>query len=160
MTVQGSPVRRIVAPTDLPETSLPGLLEAAALARVLGAELIVMTAVPPQRVAREEAQGEDLDRLLEATRLRLVAWFAARLPAAVRRELPVRFLAVVGPPAKAILQVAETEEADLIVLTSRRRPGWDRLVHETVVEEVVRAAPVPVVTVRGERSLAGTAPAA
>lgn len=142
-------ISRIAVLTDLSTESRAAVLEAVTLARAFAADLVVVAALPTDRVGREVAQGQFLDGLLDATRLRLAAWFAAQVPEDLRRGLAPRFVAVVGPPARVLLEVAGAERADLIVLTAQRRSGWARWVRGSVAEEVLRAAPVPVVTVRG-----------
>ncbi|QRV17614.1 universal stress protein [Haloterrigena salifodinae] len=53
-----------------------------------------------------------------------------------------------GVPQEEIVNVAETNAIDLIVMGTHGRSGLDHLVTGSVAEEVVRNAPVPVVTVR------------
>ncbi|SIS00876.1 universal stress protein [Natronorubrum thiooxidans] len=56
-----------------------------------------------------------------------------------------------GVAQEEIVDVAEAEAIDLIVMGTHGRTGLDHLIVGSVAEEVVRNAPVPVVTVR-ERS--------
>ncbi|QFU85035.1 universal stress protein [Natronorubrum aibiense] len=56
-----------------------------------------------------------------------------------------------GVAQEEIVDVAETNAIDMIVMGTHGRTGLDHLVVGSVAEEVVRNAPVPVVTVR-ERS--------
>ncbi|MDQ2052586.1 universal stress protein [Natronolimnohabitans sp. A-GB9] len=53
-----------------------------------------------------------------------------------------------GVPQEEIVDVAEANAMDLIVMGTHGRTGLDHLVVGSVAEEVVRNAPVPVVTVR------------
>ncbi|MEY7849519.1 universal stress protein [Natrarchaeobius sp. A-rgal3] len=53
-----------------------------------------------------------------------------------------------GVPQEEILEAAEVSNADLIVVGTVGRSGLDQLIVGSVAEEVVRNAPVPVVTVR------------
>ncbi|PSQ48576.1 universal stress protein [Halobacteriales archaeon SW_7_65_23] len=52
-----------------------------------------------------------------------------------------------GVPYEAILDYAETEDIDLIVMGTHGRTGLDRYLLGSVTEKVVRTADVPVVTV-------------
>ncbi len=52
-----------------------------------------------------------------------------------------------GHPAEAVLEVARKYGADLIVMGTHGRRGFDRRVMGSVAEEVVRLSPVPVTTV-------------
>ncbi len=55
-----------------------------------------------------------------------------------------------GEPAAAILQAARELDADLIVMATRTR-GIDRLILGSVAAHVIRASPVPVLTIRPKR---------
>ncbi|WP_339106394.1 universal stress protein [Haloterrigena salinisoli] len=55
-----------------------------------------------------------------------------------------------GVPQEQIVDVAETNAIDLIVMGTHGREGLDHLVTGSVAEEVVRNATVPVVTVRAQ----------
>jgi nucleotide-binding universal stress UspA family protein len=53
-----------------------------------------------------------------------------------------------GTPAKVILDFANEEKVDLIVMGTHGRRGLDRVLLGSVTEEVVRVSKVPVMTVR------------
>ncbi|WP_247004914.1 universal stress protein [Halosolutus gelatinilyticus] len=53
-----------------------------------------------------------------------------------------------GVPQEQIVEFAEANQIDMIVVGTSGRTGLDHLVVGSVAEEVVRHAPVPVVTVR------------
>jgi nucleotide-binding universal stress UspA family protein len=57
-----------------------------------------------------------------------------------------------GSPARAILDYAEEEGVDLVVMGTHGRRGLDRLVLGSVTERVLRASPVPVLVVRAGES--------
>jgi nucleotide-binding universal stress UspA family protein len=54
----------------------------------------------------------------------------------------------VGDPADAIIQAAEKEDADLIVMGTHGRTGLTRLLMGSVAEAVVRKAKCPVLTIK------------
>jgi nucleotide-binding universal stress UspA family protein len=58
-------------------------------------------------------------------------------------------IVVEASSAKAILQVARDREADLIVLATHARAGFDRILIGSVADKVVRGADCPVLVVRG-----------
>ena len=68
--------------------------------------------------------------------------------AASARGLDVSTTVSHGVPQEEIVAVAETNSIDLIVMGTHGRSGLDHLVTGSVAEEVVRNAPVPVLTVR------------
>lgn len=55
---------------------------------------------------------------------------------------------VVGRPARAIVEFAEENDADAIVMGSHGREGVSRILLGSVAETVVRRSPVPVTVVR------------
>jgi nucleotide-binding universal stress UspA family protein len=55
---------------------------------------------------------------------------------------------VVGIPYRKIVEVAEEEKSDLIVMTTHGRTGLSHLVMGSVAEKIVRTAPCPVLTIR------------
>jgi nucleotide-binding universal stress UspA family protein len=63
------------------------------------------------------------------------------------RDVAAEFVATVGPPAAAILRLAEERGADLIVVGTRRKRFFERLVEGSVLQEVVRRARCDVLVV-------------
>ena len=55
---------------------------------------------------------------------------------------------VTGEPATAIVRLATSEQADLIVMATHGRSGLSRLLMGSVAEAVVRQAACPVLTLR------------
>ncbi|WP_254764821.1 universal stress protein [Natrinema marinum] len=55
-----------------------------------------------------------------------------------------------GVPQEQIVDVAEANSIDMIVVGTAGRSGLDHLISGSVAEEIVRNAPVPVVTVRDQ----------
>ena len=53
-----------------------------------------------------------------------------------------------GDPASAIIDCAQTEQADLIVMTTHGRSGLSRWVYGSVTEKVLSSAPCPVLALR------------
>jgi len=143
--------RRIGCAVDFSEASRAGLESAAGLAARLGAELFVIHVseeraapgpaallAPPPVSTRVEKHGPELE-----------AWAleAERLGAAAVRSALIR-----GRPAAAIVRFAAEEHLDLLVVAGHGHGGLRRLVVGSVTEEVVRAAPCPVLVVRGPRA--------
>jgi len=60
-------------------------------------------------------------------------------------------MVTLGDPAKGILEIAEKERVDLIVIATHGRTGWPHLVTGSVAEKVVRHASSPVLTIRMPR---------
>ena len=63
--------------------------------------------------------------------------------------LTTRAIVVIGDAATAIVETAEREQVDLIVIATYGKTGWRRLAFGSVTEKVVRLATCPVLTIRG-----------
>jgi nucleotide-binding universal stress UspA family protein len=58
---------------------------------------------------------------------------------------------LVGPPAEKIVEFAQQEGIDLIVMGTRGRLGLDYAIFGSVCRKVVRAAPCPVITINPDK---------
>ena len=76
------------------------------------------------------------------------AMFASARRRAALPDEQVRTLVRPGRPADAILAAAQEVGATLIALSSHGRTGFNRFVLGSVAEEVIRAAPTPVLLIR------------
>lgn len=57
---------------------------------------------------------------------------------------------LVGYPAEEILNIAEDEDADLIIMGTHGRTGIDRILFGSVAEKIVKSSKCPVLTIRPE----------
>jgi nucleotide-binding universal stress UspA family protein len=67
---------------------------------------------------------------------------------AAERGVPVTARLLEGSPSRRIVEYAEEEGCDLVVMGTHGRGGIDRLLLGSVAEGVVRACSVPVLTVK------------
>ena len=124
----------ILVAYDDPTT--PTLGRAADLAEALGATLIVTTvAATGDGEATEEAE-----RLARGRLERARAYLE-------ERGLAADFAPATGPPAKAIVELASERNADLIVVGTRKKGFFDRLVEGSVNQDVLRRAGCDVLVV-------------
>ena len=65
-----------------------------------------------------------------------------------RARVDARGVVVVGYAAEEILALAESEQADIIVMGTRGRKGIDLILFGSVAEKVVKNATCPVLTIR------------
>lgn len=131
-------MKRILFPTDLSEHADVALPHAINLAALEGGELHllhVMTLHGPTSALMEELTGEDQAR--EA--LDGMQTGQTRVIRAVTRAVS---------PAPAILDYADVNDVDAIVMGCHGRRGFRRLMVGSVTEEVIRAGRWPVLTVR------------
>lgn len=59
---------------------------------------------------------------------------------------------VTGYAAEEILDLAEAEQVDMIIMGTHGRKGIDRILFGSVAEKVVKSATIPVLTVRPENT--------
>ncbi|MEB2836886.1 MAG: universal stress protein, partial [Desulfurococcales archaeon] len=140
--------KRILVGFDGSPEALEALRRAVDLARALGAEVHVLTVVPPPSVVLgpmmlpETVDFTPLVKSAEEALERVVREHAG----GVKVEYSVRM----GEPAATILEAAEDLEADLIVLGRRRLRGLERVALGSVSSKVVNHAAVDVLVVRHE----------
>jgi nucleotide-binding universal stress UspA family protein len=73
---------------------------------------------------------------------------AELIPAAETGEIEVVRLVAVGTPYRKIIDTAEAEGVDLIVMATAGRTGFSHLVMGSIAERVVRTSSCPVLTIR------------
>ncbi len=134
---------RILVPIDFSAGSEAALEMATSLARDSGGSLI-LTHV--EIIPLSAAGGEYLYAIPEPPTEELLAKLNA--VAVPDSQVPVERRLLAGDPADAIIHLAETEGADMIVMGTHGRRGLTRLLMGSVAEAVVRAAPCPVLTVK------------
>jgi nucleotide-binding universal stress UspA family protein len=141
---------RILCPVDLSGTSRRALEHAAVIARWYDAQLVVLHVFNP--AAPFPATGSEFvgyapvlpppvrgDDVLEEVRT---------FVAPVMREGPAPEIVVRdGTAVKQIVEQAEHLPADLVVIGTHGRSGFERFMLGSVTEKVVRKAPAPVLTV-------------
>ncbi len=142
-----NPFRHILVPVDFDPPSLHALRVGVELALTFDAELTVLH-------AWDIVPYEYIDPIYFSVGLRSDLETAAKLQlnetvARVRAQVPqVHGLLATGPTASAVFDAIRTTNADLVVMGTHGRSGVARLLLGSVAEKVVRASPVPVLTVR------------
>jgi nucleotide-binding universal stress UspA family protein len=141
------PLERILCATDLSAGSVEAVRRAADWGRELGAEVIVLHVMPPVQWAwGAEHVRLDFEVDTDAIRKGVARRFHEAILDAIRQDPRVRTEIREGIPYEVVLQVAEDEQADLIVLTTSSRPGIDRALLGSTAERVIRGARVPVLS--------------
>lgn len=143
-------IETIVCPVDFSEPSAKALTYAAALARQLGASLHLIhvhSTVDYAMAAEAYTVRPDLLRELKQGVERRIE----ELRASVATEgLKVTASTITGVPYKAIHEEAHAKHADLIVMGTHGRTGFERMLLGSVTERVVRTSTVPVLTIHPE----------
>lgn len=142
--------KRVLIPLDgsaLAEQALP---HAIAQARHFKAELILLKAVEPFPHARGMSLAD-----LERIRQQAHTWaheHLERLAADIQQQgVSVQKVTIDGHPHTGIADYAETNQVDLIVMSTRGQSGLSRWLMGSVADRVVRGAMIPVLLVRTRR---------
>jgi nucleotide-binding universal stress UspA family protein len=140
-------IRKILAPTDLSELSKLGIRYALEMACDIGAEVVVYFAI--------DLSGDWKDRyaspahyrdMVEDTRRQLGKFLAENFSDRIDL-VKVRQVVEIGMSFKNIVEVAESEKVDLIVMSTHGRTGLSHMILGSVAEKVVARAPCPVLVV-------------
>jgi nucleotide-binding universal stress UspA family protein len=142
--------KRILLALDgspLAEQALP---HAIALAERFQSELVLLRVLVPLARSPEVADAA-LQRAEEATKA-LVHEYLERVTADVQeRGIKVQAVIIVGRPHVEIIQYAETNQVDLVVISTRGQSGLSRWLMGSVSDRVVRGVGVPLMLVRVQK---------
>ena len=136
-------LKRILAPTDFSELSAEGVRYACKLAKDVGAQVIVMNVVILDE-SNVVGKGE------VAAHEKRLAQFTSQIVGRRADDLKVREVVVAGQAYAAIVDCAERERADLIVMSTHGRSGLSRMLIGSVTDKLLRGATCPVLVVPSE----------
>lgn len=143
--------KSIVVGTDGSETATQAVRQAAELARAVGAKLQLVSAyepVPEQRLKQERRDTpEDLQWAINP-REDVDATLDAAAAIGEQAGVEVDKYPRQGDPADAILDVAEEQEADLIIVGNKGMTGAKRFLLGSVPNKVSHHAPCSVLIIR------------
>ena len=139
-------IRRILCPVDLSSASRHALEHAVALARWYESTLVVFHVFSPQALPIATEFGGYVpappqlneDEVLEEVR---------RFTQPVAGSAPVEIVVRDGPPVYEIIAQAAQMPADLLVMGTHGRGGFERLFLGSVTEKVLRKVACPTLTV-------------
>ncbi len=144
------PLKRILCSTDFSDSSFEAILVASELAEKYSAELIVThvfqapdTPMETVNTYKHEMEKTLINKLNEIIKVK------------VPKGFPTRCLVVMGNPGEQIVEVANNENVDLIVIATSGetglKAGLKRLVFGSVAEKVIRDATQPVLSIRSSQ---------
>ncbi|MDD2340752.1 MAG: universal stress protein [Methanosarcina sp.] len=140
--------KKIMIATDGSEQVKKAIDAGIDLAKLTGATLYAAYVIVPAGYSpRDFGWDRTLREFLEAEAKKAVTFVEEAGKAAGIRVEPV-FLE--GHPANRILDFAEQEGMDLIIMGTLGRTGIDRFLLGSVAEKVVRHSKIPVMIVKGE----------
>ncbi|HXG27175.1 MAG TPA: universal stress protein [Candidatus Binatia bacterium] len=137
-------ISRILLATDLSPASEGASDEAIQLAKDLNAELLVVSVIESGKPAPFERVSQRMDQRRAARETAAQALVIRGRRAGVK----MAFMVWEGEPGPSIVEAAEAEGADLVVVGSHGRNRVERFVLGSVSDHVVRNAHCPVLIVR------------
>ncbi|MCE9607899.1 MAG: universal stress protein [Planctomycetia bacterium] len=137
--------RLILVPIDFTPTSGAALEAATTLALSSVGKLLIFHVCERQGLAENLTYGLVYPDL---STVELTKKLAAVVPS--DKSVPYEHRLLSGSPAGRILDIAESEHVDLIVLGTHGRRGIDRVLMGSVAEAVVRRAKCPVLAVKAD----------
>jgi nucleotide-binding universal stress UspA family protein len=141
----------ILIPTDGSDAAREAVKTGIDLAAEQDATVHVLSVVKPVRSGDEGISTDEIMEVMRESRERRIAELADLAEA----NGVVAITAVEeGVPVREILEYAETNDIDLIVMGTHGRTGFGRVLLGSVAEKVVRHSEIPVLTVhtrRGEK---------
>ena len=136
-------LKKILAPTDFSELSVRGVRYACELAKDVGAEVTILNVVIVDESGINKREVEEHKQRLDE--------FVAKNVDDVGANLRIRKVVDAGQPYGAIVDCAEKERIDLIVMSSHGRSGLSRMLIGSVTDKVLRGASCPVLVVPLEK---------
>lgn len=140
-------IRRILCPIDFSDASRHALEYAVASARWYGAQIILLhTYDAPQPWVPAPPMPGPVS-LFPPTQPQDIIEEVRRFASSVTTDSPPEIVVTEGRPAKDIVRVADETAADLLVMGTHGRGGFERLFLGSVTEKVLRTSLRPVLTV-------------
>lgn len=145
-------IDRILVPTDFSEFSRPAVNYAAAMAERFAAQLHILHVVPDPAMLVPDAAVFTVESM-QAQSEKMVADAERMLQQIPEPSVGVQSItrAVrVGAAFMEIIEYAQSQQIDLIVIGTHGRSGFAHILMGSVAERVVRKAPCPVLSVKPE----------
>jgi Universal stress protein UspA and related nucleotide-binding proteins len=138
-------IRQIILATDMGPASAAATDEAFRLAAALQARLLAVSVIDPGTL---QLPGGRFRSRIDQERARLEAAASELVLRGRRDHVSTSFLIWEGDPAESIVEAAQSESADMIVVGSHGRGALGRALIGSVSDQVVRRAPCPILVVR------------
>ena len=143
------PIKKIVCPTDFSDPSYEGLKVAREFAEHFSAELILVNVIFPGPIVPGVAEpGFHIPAALESMQETAEKKLQDLAQKKISENITVRTIVVSGKPSYEIVDLADKEKADIIVIATHGESGWQKFLFGSVTEKVIRMAACPVLTVQ------------
>ena len=142
--------KRILVPVDGSDTSTKALVAALQLARDAGGRVRLVHALDELAYVSGYEYGADVIRIAREQADRVLADGLA-VAGAAGVPADAKLLEAAGQRlGDVVAAAAQAWEADLVVVGTHGRRGIGRVLLGSGAEQVIRSAPVPVLSIRGE----------
>ena len=145
----------LLVAVDFTSFSEKALVFASELAEKLKAELVVLHVIHDPAEApgfyAHKGKKKKFLRSMEEAAEEMMEEFLAKMRKDHPDQLPIKkavSLLVVGTPVTRILEIAEKEQAKMIIIGSHGRTGLSHLLVGSKAERVVQLSPIPVTVVK------------
>lgn len=147
-------LKKIICPVDFSEPSDAALKSAVELAEQYSASIILVHAIneidptPSPSYTLTHHIMDQIPQIMGQMTENAHKAMQDLIKNHVEERIPSEHRVVIGDPAEIIVELAENEAADLIVMSTHGRSGIKGLFFGSVAEKVVRSAACPVLTMR------------
>ncbi|MGD2185143.1 MAG: universal stress protein [Desulfobacterales bacterium] len=146
----------LLVAVDFTPFSEKALIFASELAETLQAQLLVLHVIHDPAEApgfyAQKGKKKKFLQSMEETAYEMMEKFLKKMRKAYPDQMPIKKaipLLVVGTPVTRILEIAEKEQASMIIVGSHGRTGLSHLLVGSKAERVVQLSPIPVTVVKG-----------
>jgi universal stress protein A len=144
------PIKKICCPTDFSEPSYEALKVACEMATHFKAELFLVHVVTPIPVIpiHDDPTSFNLplyEKEMEQSALKSLKKMQQEK---VSQTIQSRTAVIQGDPATQIVNLADTENMDMIIIATHGFTGWRKFMFGSVTEKVIRFANCPVLSIR------------
>ena len=144
---------RIIVPLDGSKLSAEAIPYAIEVGKRFDSEIIVVRVILPDESSivsqaknmEDNAGMKDVDNVFNVKRY-LMNWAQSLKTQGVK----VSYEVTIGTPAKAIVELAQAQQASLIVMMSHGRGWFKRAIMGSVADEILRGSTVPVLIIRAK----------
>lgn len=143
-------IKKILLPVDFSEASTVLLPYAMEFAEKYGALLFILFVAEDPFTYSGVPDTEDLfpieysEEIVSRARKRMATFVEDNFDESSR---DVEGVVLVGHPAEAIINYANQEKMDLLIIGTHGFKGFDKLVFGSVADKVIKMAPCPVLTI-------------
>lgn len=142
--------KRIMLPLDGSQLAEQALPHTIAIAERFQSELVLLQVLTP--LPRHPTTTEATIQRAEKATAAFIREYLERIATGVKEHgITVQIVTLEGRPHLQIIQYAETNQVDLIVMCTRGQSGLSRWMMGSVTDRVVRGADVPVLLIRAQK---------